>query len=100
MWTIVQLAGEAAGNLKYQGQRVHIYADVSAELMKNRASFNKVRTHLRDTKVRYGLLFPCRLIVTFRDITLSFRDSRDTKNHYGIPTNSWPNEQQLRPSPI
>lgn len=70
---VICLAGEA-GNLVFQGKRIHIYPDITADLVKRRALFNEVRVCLREANVRYGLLFPCKLIVTFTNNTTSFTD--------------------------
>lgn len=41
--TLMKLAGEAAGNLKFQGKKIHIYPDLSADLLKRRAAFKDVK---------------------------------------------------------
>lgn len=67
---------------------------ILAEMVKKSASFNEVRTHLWDAKVRYGLLFPCRLIVTFRDITVTLTDSRRQESQCMYRSSNGPEEQQ------
>lgn len=78
---IMRLAGES-GNLIFHGKRIRIYPDLTADLVKRRALFNEVQAHLRDANVRYGLLFPCKLIVTFANKTMSFTDHKEAMVFY------------------
>lgn len=68
----MKLAGEAAGNLKFQGKKIHIYQDLSADQLKKRAASKDVKDRLREARVKYGLLHPCKLIVTHQETMVTF----------------------------
>ena len=52
-------------SLDWEGNRVRIYQDIGAELAKRRAGFNKIKAVLYRQKVRFGMLYPARLWVTY-----------------------------------
>ncbi|KAJ8361707.1 hypothetical protein AAFF_G00430800 [Aldrovandia affinis] len=73
--TIPLLPGEGAGSassqgegrLEFQGRQVMIFPDFSAELNKRRAEYAEVKKLLREKEgVRYGLVYPARLRVSFQ----------------------------------
>jgi len=49
----------------WDGNTVRIYQDIGAELAKRRAGFNKVKTLLYRKKVKFGMLYPAKLWVTY-----------------------------------
>lgn len=50
--------------LMFQGTRIYIYPDFSAELTKKRRSFDAVKRRLRELNLKYSLRYPCTLNVT------------------------------------
>lgn len=75
-------ATEAAGNLKFKGKKMHIYLDLSADVLKKRAAFKDVKDQLREVRVKYGLLHPCKLIVTHQETTVTFTDAKEAMSYY------------------
>lgn len=59
---IMRLAREK--KLEYNGSRISIYPDFSAELMKKRRCFDSVKRRLRELNIKYSLGYPCMLFVT------------------------------------
>lgn len=80
--TIIRQAGEAAGNLKFQGKKIHIYPDFSADLLKKRAAFKDVKIRLREAGVKHGILHPCKLIITHQKTTVTFTDAKEAMTYY------------------
>ncbi|KAJ8386010.1 hypothetical protein AAFF_G00178310 [Aldrovandia affinis] len=63
---VLRLARER-GRLEFQGRQVMIFPDFSAELNKRRAEYVEVKKLLREKEgVRYGLVYPARLRVSFQ----------------------------------
>ncbi|KAJ8403283.1 hypothetical protein AAFF_G00355000 [Aldrovandia affinis] len=63
---VLRLAREK-GRLEFQGRQVMIFPDFSAELNKRRAEYVEVKKLLREKEgVRYGLVYPARLRVSFQ----------------------------------
>lgn len=60
------------GPLTFEGQRISIFPDLTAEVMKDRRDFDPVRLKLKEANVRHGFLFPARLIFTHADQTKIF----------------------------
>jgi len=49
----------------WEGNTVRIYQDIGAELAKRRAGFNKVKAVLYQHRIRFGMLYPAKLCVTY-----------------------------------
>lgn len=63
------------GPLSFNGEPITIFPDYTATVAKARAAFTEVRKLLRDQEgVRYGILFPARLRITFRGDDREFTD--------------------------
>ena len=61
--------------LSYNGKRIAIYPDYTATVAKARASFTSVRKMLRGLQgVRYGLLYPARLRISYKNEEKEFLD--------------------------
>lgn len=53
--------------LRYQGEQISIFPDYTETVAKARAAFNNVRNILRGRRdVRYGILFPARLRISYK----------------------------------
>ncbi|KAG7504929.1 hypothetical protein JOB18_019734 [Solea senegalensis] len=67
----------AAKQLYFRGKRIQIFPDYPPTVAKRRALFNRARELLRDKPgVRYGLLYPARLLVTHNGTQASFTDPK------------------------
>uniref|UniRef100_A0AAV2LHK2 L1 transposable element RRM domain-containing protein n=1 Tax=Knipowitschia caucasica TaxID=637954 RepID=A0AAV2LHK2_KNICA len=62
------------GKLFFEGAQVHIFPDMSPEVGRQRAAFKQVKTKLRDTGVKYRMLFPAKLEITVDDSRMTFID--------------------------
>lgn len=76
--------------LEYQGRKIHIFPDFPPSVVKQRAAFTKVREMLRGrSDVRYGLIYPARLMVTHGGVKMSFTDPKEAQDyaekHFGQP---------------
>lgn len=81
MQRILQLSREK-GPLTFRGNRVHIFPDFTTEVGKQRASFNNIKQKLRAANVKYGLLFPARLQVSFDNKRHSFDTPEEAEKFY------------------
>ncbi|KAK7929359.1 hypothetical protein WMY93_005754 [Mugilogobius chulae] len=62
-------------SMRFQDKEIRIFPDYAPSVAKRRAQFNKARELLRGKPgVRYGLLYPARLIVTHDGVQTSFTD--------------------------
>lgn len=68
--------------LIFHGSRVHIFPDFSVDIMKRRASYNTVKNQLRAAGVRYGLLYPARLRVSFNGTDQVFLTPQAAENFF------------------
>ena len=63
--------------LMYRGKRISIFPDYTSSVARARAAFTDVRKELRDRKgVRYGLLYPAKLRITFNNQDKEFVDPK------------------------
>lgn len=68
--------------LTFNGQRIAIFPDYTASVAKARAMFTDVRKALRGRRdIRYGLLYPARLRITFKDVSKEFVDHHEAMNY-------------------
>ena len=85
---ILQLAREK-GPLTFRGHAVHIFPDFTAEVAKRRASFTNIKQKLRAADIKYGLLFPARLQISFNGGKYSFATAEEAVSFYAesiVPT--------------
>ncbi|KAF0047484.1 hypothetical protein F2P81_001117 [Scophthalmus maximus] len=59
-------------NMTYWGHNIKFYKDFSAAVTKRRAAFNQVKSLLFKKGIRFGMIYPARLRVTFNGVTLIF----------------------------
>lgn len=72
----------AARELHFRGKRIQIFPDYPPAVAKRRALFNRARELLRDTPgVRYGLLYPARLLVTHNGTQSFFTDPKKAEEY-------------------
>lgn len=79
---IVRLAAELGRSLIYAGKRVSIYPDLSAEIVKQRATYDEVRSQLRKLKLRCGFIHPAKLILTFQNNTHIFSTAKEAQDFF------------------
>uniref|UniRef100_A0AAV2JUX5 L1 transposable element RRM domain-containing protein n=1 Tax=Knipowitschia caucasica TaxID=637954 RepID=A0AAV2JUX5_KNICA len=66
----IQRLAREKGRLEFHGKQILIFPDYSADLTRRRAAFNEVKVSLRQQEgVRYGLLYPARLRVSYNGET-------------------------------
>lgn len=75
---IIRLAA-ASRSLTHNGRKISMYPDLSAEILKQRATFNQVRLELWKRNLRFGFIHPATLIQTFRDTTHKFSTAKDAQ---------------------
>lgn len=81
--TILRMTSEKGKQgLQYQGHRISIYPDMTSEQREQQASFNEVRALLRTTNLRYGIVQPTKLLITFNKKTYSFTEASKAKDFY------------------
>ena len=68
--------------IKYRGEILRVYPDVSANTAKKRAAFGKIKQALYQKGVKFRLLFPARLQVSYEDETLTFENPEDAHAFY------------------
>lgn len=77
---ILQLARDKS--LLFRGNKVYIFPDFTQEVVKRRMAFADVKKLLRNAAVKYGLLFPARLQVTFQDQRFTFDSPGEAMGFY------------------
>lgn len=72
----------AAKQLYHGGKRIQIFPDYLPAVAKRRALFNCTRELLRDKPgVRYGLLYPARLLITHNGTQILFMDPKKAEEY-------------------
>ena len=65
----------AKKNVTFGGDRIQVFRDLPQAVVKRRAAFTPVRNLLRDKPgVRFGLLYPAKLRITYKDTDMTFTD--------------------------
>ena len=59
-------------NMTYRGHNIKFYEDFSAAVAKRRAAFNQVKSLLFKKGIRFSMIYPARLCVTFNGVTHIF----------------------------
>lgn len=68
--------------LDYSGSELRVYPDISATLAKKRAAFNAVKNSLYLKGIKFRLLHPARLQVSFQNDNLYFDSPRKAQDFY------------------
>ncbi len=68
--------------VKFKGTMLRVYPDLSNALAKKRAAFNPVKQALYKEGIRFRLLYPARLKVTFKEESFIFETPDDANNFY------------------
>ncbi|CAL1593479.1 unnamed protein product [Knipowitschia caucasica] len=78
----IQRLAREKGRLEFRGNPLLIFPDFSAELNRRRSAFNEVKALLRGKdRVRYGLLYPARLRVSWDGETKVFDNPKSVKDY-------------------
>ncbi|KAG7261962.1 hypothetical protein CRUP_038180 [Coryphaenoides rupestris] len=62
------------GQLSYKGRKIHIFPDYSAALARRRAEFRDVKAQLHQAGVKFGLVHPAKLRLTFQGTVHTFEN--------------------------
>ena len=68
--------------LKHRETTLRVYPDVSAITAKKRAAFNKIKQALYQKGIKFRLLFPARLQVSYEDESFTFETPEDAHAFY------------------
>ncbi|KAK1906890.1 LINE-1 retrotransposable element ORF1 protein [Dissostichus eleginoides] len=72
-------AVRAKKQLLYKDRPVRFYPDLAAGIHKKQKEFDTVRQKLRTMGIRYGMLLPAKLLVTYKDKTQTFENPADVE---------------------
>ena len=72
-------AARAKGKVMCGGQEVMFFPDLSAELHRQRRRFDGVKQQLRSLNIRYGIMYPAKLRLTFNGQTREFDSPADAE---------------------
>lgn len=78
---ILRLSREK-GRLQYKGSQVHIFPDMSPEVVRLRASFKQIKAKLRASDIPYSLYYPARLEVTSKGTRHVFTDPQEAEKFF------------------
>ena len=71
---------DSPANIMYEGRPVKFFPDLPIEVLNKRKEFNSVRDKLRGIPgIRQGMLFPAKLLVTYKDKTRGFEKPGDVE---------------------
>uniref|UniRef100_A0A1A8BV28 LINE-1 type transposase domain containing 1 n=2 Tax=Nothobranchius kadleci TaxID=1051664 RepID=A0A1A8BV28_NOTKA len=77
---LIQSLAREKSRLDFRDGQLLIFPDFSADLTRRRTAFNEVKEILRKQEgVRYGLLYPARMRISFRGETKVFNSPEDVK---------------------
>lgn len=68
--------------MTYRDSELRIYPDISAELARQRASFNGIKNSLYRKGIKFRLLHPARLLVSFQDQDYYFDSPQKAQDFY------------------
>ncbi len=69
--------------LKHGEMKLQIFPDLTTDMAKKRATFREVRENLRRAGVRYGIIHPATLIITFgAGQSKKFMDHREAEVYW------------------
>ncbi|XP_029311179.1 uncharacterized protein LOC115023950 [Cottoperca gobio] len=77
---VVTKAARAKQQILFKDQQVRFYPDLAAGVHKRQKMFDNVRQKLRILGIRYGMLLPARLLVTYKDKSHTFENPSAVEN--------------------
>ncbi len=72
----------------YKGNAIRIYLDFSAALSKKHTLYKGIKQSLYHKEIRFQLLYPARLRVTFEEQTFIFNSPEEAKQFYDQRVNA------------
>lgn len=69
-------------DMTYRGHRIKFYEDFSANVAKRRAAFNQVKSALFQKGIRFGMIYPARLRITFNGVNRVFDSPEQAELFY------------------
>ena len=69
-------------DISYRGHSIKFYEDFSAAVAKRRAAFNQVKSLLFKRGMRFGMIYPARLRVTFNGVNHVFDSPEQAELFY------------------
>lgn len=86
---IMKLAREKS--LEYKGKKVHIFPDLTTDVLKQRYRFGEVKKKCKNIGIKYGFRFPSTLIVTAKEgETKTFESPEDAEAYLTRVVDNWP----------
>lgn len=86
---IMKLAREKP--LEYKGKRVHIFPDLTADVLKQRYHFSEIKKKCKNLGIKYGFRFPFTFIVTAKEgETKTFDTPEDNEAYLRRVVDNWP----------
>lgn len=79
---IVLMWAKSHKNISYEGHQIRIFEDFSAAVAKKRSAFNNVKGLLYKKNVKFGMIYPARLRVTYRNKEHFFNTPEDAETFY------------------
>lgn len=70
------------GGLKYEGKTINMVSDCTTKERQQRAKFNDLRDLLKNTKIRFGIAHPAKMLITFQEKTHAFTDASKAMAFY------------------
>ncbi|KAJ8416268.1 hypothetical protein AAFF_G00382900 [Aldrovandia affinis] len=67
-------ASRERGQLSYKGKKIHIFPDYSAALARRRVEFKDVKAQLHQAGVKFGLVYPAKVRLTFQGTVHTFNN--------------------------
>lgn len=68
--------------MTYDGAKLTIYPDITAELARQRASFKGIKSALYERRIKFRLLHPACLLVSFQDKDYYFDSPQKAQDFY------------------
>ncbi|KTG43785.1 hypothetical protein cypCar_00035476 [Cyprinus carpio] len=85
---IMKLAREKP--LEYKGKRVHIFPDLTADVLKQRYHFSEIKKKCKNLGIKYGFQFPFTFIVTAKEgETKTFDTPEDNEAYLRRVVDNW-----------
>ena len=76
---VLKTLAAAKGKLTWDGHDLRIFQDLPMEIQRQRESYKELRSALRQRNLRYGFLYPARLIVTINEETFIFKEHKEAE---------------------
>lgn len=68
--------------LMYRGHKISFFPDLTADQRKQQSAFDDLRAILRKTDLRYGVAYPAKMLITFKNKTHAFTKASEAMDFY------------------